>query len=97
MTHHPGTTGISGAQVELGPSRVGARQGLWAGIGTYRLGVEGTVEKIRAARAMGANGVLVFSHESLTSADWKRLRQEAFASPARTAGLAAAGASISTR
>jgi uncharacterized lipoprotein YddW (UPF0748 family) len=85
------------AQVEQARSRVGPGQGLWAGIGTYRLGVEGTVEKIRAARAMGATGVLVFSHESLTSTDWRRLRQEAFSSPARTAGLAAAGAPLSTR
>jgi uncharacterized lipoprotein YddW (UPF0748 family) len=96
MTYTPDNR-IFRAQVEQARSRVGPGQGLWAGIGTYRLGVDGTVEKIRAARALGATGVLVFSHESLTSADWKRLRQEAFSLPARTAGLAAAGAPLFTR
>ena len=96
MTYTPDDR-IFRAQVEQARSRVGAGQALWTGIGTYRLGVEGTVEKIRAARALGATGVLVFSHESLSSTDWRRLRQEAFSSPARTAGLAAAGAPLSTR
>lgn len=36
---------------------------VWAGIGAYRLPVEGTIEKINVARATGANGVILFSYD----------------------------------
>jgi uncharacterized lipoprotein YddW (UPF0748 family) len=64
-------------QIRDARERVGSRS-LWAGVGAYRLDVEGVIEKVRLARAAGAAGVLIFSHESLRSADLDRLRQGAF-------------------
>jgi uncharacterized lipoprotein YddW (UPF0748 family) len=52
---------------------------VWAGIGAYRLTLAGVVEKVHEARAAGASGVVLFSHESLQGADWRRLREQAFA------------------
>jgi hypothetical protein len=72
-----------------------AGQGLWPGIGAYRLTVEGTIEKIRTARSSGASGVLVFSHESLAETDLRRLRQEVFGEPAQAS--ARPGAAIALR
>ena len=37
---------------------------VWAGIGAYRIPAESTVEKIDAARAVGANGIILFSYDS---------------------------------
>jgi uncharacterized lipoprotein YddW (UPF0748 family) len=65
-------------QVAQARTRVKAGQSLWAGIGAYRLTVDGTIEKIQAARESGANGVVVFSHESLAGGDWRRMRDLAF-------------------
>lgn len=39
---------------------------VWAGVGAYRLTAEGTVEKIDAARATGADGIILFSYDSST-------------------------------
>ncbi len=59
---------------------------VWAGVGMYRLPLAGTLEMILLARQAGANGVVLFSHESLQNADRaadrRRLRDEAFARPA---------------
>ncbi len=41
-----------------GPQRV------WAGIGSYRMPVAGTVEKIKVARELGAAGIVLFSYDS---------------------------------
>jgi len=73
-------------QVESIRERIAGRQPVWAGVGAYRLPLEGTIERIRTARESGASGVLVFSHESLSPSDLRRLRAEAF--PAFTAGPA---------
>ncbi len=51
---------------------------VWAGIGAYRLDPAGLVEKIALARQTGANGVVLFSHESLDPAHLRRLRDESF-------------------
>ena len=40
----------------------GAR--VWAGIGAYRIPVASTLEKIQAARALGAGGIVLFSYDS---------------------------------
>jgi uncharacterized lipoprotein YddW (UPF0748 family) len=96
MTYTPDTR-IFRAQVQQARTRVRPGQGLWAGIGTYRLGVDGSVEKIRAARESGANGVLVFSNESLAAADWKRLRLEAFTGSPRAARVAVTGSAAPAR
>jgi uncharacterized lipoprotein YddW (UPF0748 family) len=41
-----------------GPNRV------WAGIGSYRIPVESAIEKIQAARTLGAKGFVLFSYDS---------------------------------
>jgi uncharacterized lipoprotein YddW (UPF0748 family) len=78
------------AQVERALEHAGA-QPVWAGIGAYRLDLPGIVEKVNLARRAGAGGVVLFSHESLSSADWRRLRHEAFTSPVRAAQAAIGG------
>jgi uncharacterized lipoprotein YddW (UPF0748 family) len=65
------------AQIEQARERAGTRD-LWAGVGAYRLSIEAIVENIRSARALGASGVVLFSHESLDAAALARLRKEAF-------------------
>src|SRR5205085_12506889 len=76
---------VSEARAALGPAAA-----LWAGIGAWRLPVESVVEKIEAAREAGASGVVLFSHESFTSADMERLRRDAFGEAPLVSGAAAA-------
>jgi len=40
---------------------------VWAGIGAYRLTGQQTIQHIAAARSLGANGIVLFSYDSLTS------------------------------
>jgi uncharacterized lipoprotein YddW (UPF0748 family) len=68
---------IRGARERAGPTRP-----VWAGVGAYRLDVDGVIEKVRLARTAGAAGVVIFSHESLRTTDLDRLRQGAFPPPA---------------
>ena len=68
-------------QVVDARARVGAHARVWVGVGAYRLTATETIERIRAARAFGASGTVVFSHESLAGTDLDRLRQEAFGPP----------------
>jgi uncharacterized lipoprotein YddW (UPF0748 family) len=75
-------------QVEHALARAGGRQPVWAGIGAYRLDVEGIVEKVQLARRAGAGGVVLFSNESLSPADWERLGREAFTPAVKSAGVA---------
>jgi uncharacterized lipoprotein YddW (UPF0748 family) len=75
------------AQVEQARARVPAGRALWAGIGAYRLTLAGIVERIQLARESGASGVVLFSHESLTGPDWKKLQQEAFPPVAAAAAV----------
>ncbi len=64
----------------------GAGKRVWAGVGAYRLTAEGTVEKIDAARAQGADGIILFSYDFTTrpgelnpSGDYlERVRRGAF-------------------
>lgn len=51
---------------------------VWAGVGAYRMSLDGVLEKIRAARESGAAGVVLFSQESLGLGDFHRLRREVF-------------------
>jgi uncharacterized lipoprotein YddW (UPF0748 family) len=76
-------------QVEGARERAGVARPVWAGIGAYRLDLAGIVEKVGLARRSGANGVVLFSHESLVPGDLRRLREEAF--PARQAVAGSAG------
>jgi uncharacterized lipoprotein YddW (UPF0748 family) len=77
-------------QVEQALARAGGQR-VWAGIGAYRLDVPGIAEKVELARRAGAGGIVLFSHESLSSADWRRLGEEAFTRPVRSAGSQVAG------
>jgi uncharacterized lipoprotein YddW (UPF0748 family) len=74
-------------QVQQALVRARGRQPVWAGIGAYRLDFEGIVERVELARRAGAGGVVLFSHESLAPADWRRLRRQAFTTPVRAADL----------
>ncbi len=57
-------------QVEVAREAAGQRP-LWAGIGAYRLSASQTIENIRIARRAGADGIILFSYDSLvgSSAD----------------------------
>jgi uncharacterized lipoprotein YddW (UPF0748 family) len=61
-------------QVEAVVARVGRGRPVWAGIGAYRLGVEGMADRVREARGAGAAGVVFFSHEWLLPSDAAVLR-----------------------
>jgi uncharacterized lipoprotein YddW (UPF0748 family) len=43
-------------------ARAGGRQ-VWAGVGAYRVAPESAVEKINAARSLGAQGIILFSYD----------------------------------
>ncbi len=51
----------------LARERIPAETALWAGIGAYRLSPARTAENVRTARGAGAEGVILFSYENLTS------------------------------
>ncbi len=71
--------------VAAGSAHAASRQ-VWAGIGAYRIPVESTVEKIAVARALRADGIILFSYdftirpgELNPSADYlERVRRAAF-------------------
>ena len=65
-------------QIRDARERAGPNRSVWAGVGAYRLDVDGVIEKIRLARSAGATGVVIFSHESLRPMDLDRLRLGAF-------------------
>ena len=65
-------------QIRDARERAGPNRSVWAGVGAYRLDVDGVIEKIRLARSAGATGVVIFSHESLRPTDLDRLRLGAF-------------------
>jgi uncharacterized lipoprotein YddW (UPF0748 family) len=73
MTYTPDTR-LFRLQLDRARALVGPGRELWAGVGAYRLSFDGVVEKVREARAAGASGVVLFSHESLAPGDWRRLR-----------------------
>lgn len=75
-------------QVARAKSLVGARL-LWAGVGAWRLTLDALVERLEVARAAGAAGFVVFSHESLRGADRKRLRDAALRATGSLAGVGA--------
>jgi uncharacterized lipoprotein YddW (UPF0748 family) len=80
-------------QIDQARARAGRSVPVWAGVGAYRLTPEAVVDRIRAAREAGAEGVVLFSHESLDALGWARLRAEAFL-PAAPAAAAAAAARV---
>ena len=46
--------------------RIAGLQGLWAGIGAYRLSPDQTIDNIITARRLNADGIALFSYDSLT-------------------------------
>ena len=57
-------TNIFRTQIEVATTTAhAAHKKVWAGIGAYRIPVESTVEKITAARSLGADGIILFSYD----------------------------------
>ena len=52
---------------------------VWAGIGAYQLSPSATIENIRAARQLGAEGVVLFSYDNLDGKYVDAVAQGAFA------------------
>ena len=90
MAYTPDTA-LFREQVAALRARLGPRAALWAGIGAWRLDTASVVDKVRAARAAGASGVVLFSSDMLVSADLDRLRADAFLAGAPGVDAGAAG------
>ena len=56
-----------------------ARRPVWAGIGAYQLSPAATVENIRTARQLGAEGIVLFSYDNLDARYVASVAREAFA------------------
>ena len=57
-------TAVFQKQIEVASTTAhGAKRQVWAGIGAYRIPVESTVEKIGVARALRADGIILFSYD----------------------------------
>jgi len=57
-------TAVFKKQIEIATTSAhSAGRQVWAGIGAYRIPVESTVEKINVARALGADGIILFSYD----------------------------------
>jgi uncharacterized lipoprotein YddW (UPF0748 family) len=52
---------------------------VWAGIGAYQLSPAATVDNIRAARQLGAEGIVLFSYDNLDARYVESVAREAFA------------------
>lgn len=64
MAYTPDTE-IFRKQIEVAKASAAANgRRVWAGIGAYRITADSTVEKINAARALGADGIILFSYDS---------------------------------
>jgi uncharacterized lipoprotein YddW (UPF0748 family) len=90
MTYTPDER-IFEQQIRQARGLVRGGQEVWAGIGAYRLAVEGVVERVELARDAGAAGFVIFSHESLDPADMHRLRLAAFGKRLAASGGATPG------
>jgi uncharacterized lipoprotein YddW (UPF0748 family) len=65
-------TQIANVEQRAGRSRV------WAGIGAYQLSAAAAVENIRAARQLGAEGVVLFSYDNLDTRYFETVAKGAF-------------------
>jgi uncharacterized lipoprotein YddW (UPF0748 family) len=77
------------AQIESARAIAKPGQGVWAGVGAYRLTIGEVVKNIATAREIGASGVVLFSHESLDNTSMETLRRDAFARPPLLAAVPA--------
>jgi uncharacterized lipoprotein YddW (UPF0748 family) len=97
MTYTPDSR-LFAQQLEAVRERTGATRPLWAGIGAYRLDAAGVVEKVGLARRAGAQGVVLFSHESLTASDLRLVGRHAFGVPLAGGAVPdAGGAALGSR
>ena len=62
MAYTP-ANGIFSRQIREAAVSAGSRDRVWAGIGAYLNGVDGTLEKIDLARAEGVGGLVLFSYD----------------------------------
>src|SRR2546421_2314732 len=92
MAYTPDTA-IFQKQIEVATSTAhAAGRRVWAGIGSYPIPAESTVEKINTARTIGTDGIILFSYDFTTTpstlnpqGDYlERVRRAAFASPVPT-------------
>ena len=65
------------AQIAGVEQRAGRRP-VWAGIGAYQLSPSATIANIRAARQLGAEGIILFSYDNLNSAYVEAVANAAF-------------------
>jgi len=57
-------TSVFQKQIEIATSTAkSAKRQVWAGIGAYRIPAESTVDKIKVARSLGADGIILFSYD----------------------------------
>jgi uncharacterized lipoprotein YddW (UPF0748 family) len=57
-------TAVFKKQIEIATTSAhAAGRRVWAGIGAYRIPADSTVEKINAARALGSDGIILFSYD----------------------------------
>lgn len=57
-------TAVFQKQIEIAATTAhAAKRKVWAGIGSYRIPADSTVEKISAARAVGSDGIILFSYD----------------------------------
>jgi uncharacterized lipoprotein YddW (UPF0748 family) len=96
MAYTPETR-VFEAQVRDARELVGPGRTIWAGVGAYRLDVDGVIQRVRMARTLGAAGVVIFSHESLRPVDLDRLRQDAFPTMPAAASRGTSAAAGGTR
>jgi uncharacterized lipoprotein YddW (UPF0748 family) len=87
MAYTPEATTFA-KQISAARSFAGTHQ-VWAGIGAYRLTAAETVDRIHAARQLGANGVILFSYDAL--ANPPRSRETYLSQVSRAAFADAAG------
>jgi uncharacterized lipoprotein YddW (UPF0748 family) len=59
--------------------RLAGRHPVWAGIGAYQLSASATVENIRTARQLGAEGLVLFSYDNLDNRYVETVAKGAFA------------------
>ena len=57
-------TAVFQKQIEIARATAkSAKRQVWAGIGAYRIPAESTVDKIKVARSLGAQGIILFSYD----------------------------------
>ncbi|HKY21523.1 MAG TPA: family 10 glycosylhydrolase [Vicinamibacterales bacterium] len=58
--------------------QLAGERSVWAGIGAYQLSASATVDNIRAARQLGAEGIVLFSYDNLSSTYVETVANAAF-------------------